>query len=165
MKLISIPGSQILINPASVIAVRPQNRPLTTNMRAEVVLVGEAGGIGLAVESTLPVDHLAALIEEATRPKEEGTETIPRFALRHGVGGNPDGYTCDAGRSGDRGIYDEARAGIYSPDGACVGDVLVGLDEHGEPRVLVTADGNGDGDHAYAIFPLRPKDSAIQKFE
>lgn len=84
---------------------------------------------------------------------------LPLIRLSHS-GKNPVGYTADVARSGDPGIYDELRVGVYDGDN-CVADVLVGLTEKGEPRVLCTVNGDGDGDPQVAVFPLRPVDDAI----
>lgn len=78
---------------------------------------------------------------------------------------NPHGYTVEAGRSGDDGIYDEMRVSILNPEGDCVGDALIGLTPEGEPRVLVTAGGDGDGEHPVAVYPLRDAEVAVEYFD
>jgi hypothetical protein len=49
-------------------------------------------------------------------------------------------------------------------DGKAIGDVLVGLDAKGDLRVLVTADGDGDSDHALALYPERTAENMVEKF-
>lgn len=89
---------------------------------------------------------------------------IPEFTLLND-GSNPQGYRACAARSGDRGIYEEVRIGIFHPDGHCVGDVLVGLTADGEPRVMLTSDGNGDDEPSHAFYPLREPENAIESLD
>lgn len=98
----------------------------------------------------------AAKIAEAGR----AGVAIDKFALKH-TGANPHGYTADATRTGDTDIFEEVRISVYDTEGDCVGDVLVGLTEDGEPRALVTTDGDGDGDHTVSVMLLKPKDEAV----
>lgn len=88
---------------------------------------------------------------------------IQKFDLRHN-GNNPFGFHADAERTGDLNIYNEVRVGIYDAAGECVADILVGLTESGEPRVLVTCDGEGEGDHRIAVFPLRSAEEMVEEF-
>lgn len=88
---------------------------------------------------------------------------ISPFALVHGGRGS---YVADASRTGEAGIYEELRIGIFKGDGKeCVGDVLVGLNESGEPRVLITASAEGEECHQIAVFPLRPATEAVEPFK
>lgn len=84
-----------------------------------------------------------------------------QLQLRHAAA-NPQGLVAEFGQTGDSGIYDEVRVSVLRPDGLCIGDVLVGLNEKGELRVLVTANADGDGEHPIAIYPQRPLDSAVE---
>ncbi len=87
---------------------------------------------------------------------------VPRFALLHDMK-NPGGYAAEVTRCGDPGVYEEVRIGLFKEGGEeCLGDVLVGLSENGEPRILVTTGGDGDADHDLAIFPLRQFDKAVE---
>lgn len=88
---------------------------------------------------------------------------IPRFTLKHG--GKSFGYVAEAARTGDDGIYDEVRIGVFKSDApnVCVADVLVGLTEDGEIRFLATTDGEGDGDARVAIYPQRRHDQAVDR--
>lgn len=95
--------------------------------------------------------------EEGGRPSR-----IEAFPLMHS-GENPGGYMAEAARTGDPGIYEEVRISILHPDRGCVGDVLVGLTDQGEPRMLLTHNGEGDGDHVIAVFPLKPVDDAVER--
>ena len=94
---------------------------------------------------------------------------IERFSLCH-TGNNPESFTAEAGRTGDyepdtgRSIYEEVRIGLFRGDSTdCVADILVGLTETGEPRVIVSADGNGDS-HAFALYPMRKADVASERW-
>lgn len=95
---------------------------------------------------------------------------IERFSLCH-EGRNPGGFTAEASRTGDyrkatgESIYEEVRIGVFSGDSSvCLVDVFVGLSDKGEPRVLVSTDGNGD-DHAISVFPMRPADCAVERWK
>lgn len=95
----------------------------------------------------------------------DASVAIPRFNMLHS-GDNPGGYTAEASRTGDAGIYEEVRIGIFKGgDRECLGDVLVGLTEEGEPRVLVTTDGKGEEEASFVIYPLRPADEACLRWD
>ena len=132
-----------------------------------------------AVESAIPevaedaVELIRQMFSEITRLKEanrnlvsvsDETTGIPRFPLMNG-GKNPENYTAEASRTGDAGIYNEVRIGVFKEsDNVCLADVLVGLNDAGEPRILVTADGNGDNEAAFVIYPLRPAEEALSSW-
>ena len=78
--------------------------------------------------------------------------------------GKGNGYTAVAEKSGEPGVYDEIRVGIFKGE-ECVGDVLFTLTENGEPAALLTTDGDGEGDHSLIWFPLRDSDSAINDYK
>ena len=95
---------------------------------------------------------------------------IERFAMCH-VGENPGGYFAEAARSGDyipatgEAIYSEVHVNIFqSGTEHCVADVLIGLSSTGEPRVLISADANGD-DPAFCIYPTRPVAEAMEQWK
>ena len=44
-----------------------------------------------------------------------------------------------------------------------IADILVGLDIHGNLRVICTSNGEGDGDHAIALFPELPADEMVKR--
>ncbi|WP_321967218.1 hypothetical protein [Burkholderia cepacia] len=90
--------------------------------------------------------------------------TVSRFRLMHS-GINPHQYEAEVARTGDAGIYEEVRISVFDRDANCVADTLVGLTEHGEVRVLVTAGGDGDNEHQIAVFPTRSADTAIERWE
>lgn len=77
-------------------------------------------------------------------------------------GENPHGFTAEASYTGDPGIYDELRISVFDTARECVADVLVGLDSHGQPRVLVTDCGLGDTDHRISICPMKRYDEAVE---
>lgn len=87
------------------------------------------------------------------------TRQITRFQLLN-QGHNAAGYTAEATRTGDEGIYEEARITLFHEQD-CVADVLAGLSEAGEPRFLITCGGMGDGDHNIAVYPLRELRHAV----
>lgn len=101
-------------------------------------------------------DKVCALLNASA----DGVRKIEAFSLMH-TGSNPGGYLAAASRTGDPGIYEEVRISVLHPELGSVGDVLVGLTEQGEPRMLITHNGEGDGDHAIAVYPLKPKDEAV----
>jgi hypothetical protein len=83
-------------------------------------------------------------------------------------------YYAKAEYAGEGDIYNEMRIGIFKTRGNnCVADILVTANcEHkapdyepnmtGEPVLLITADGHGDGDHAIRVFPLRPREEMVK---
>lgn len=106
------------------------------------------------------------LLNQFKRQEEETRirATIPEFTLLND-GSNPHGYRACAAQSGDRGIYEEVRIGVFHPDGHCVGDVLVGLTSDGEPRVMLTSNGNGDDEPSHAFYPMRDAARAIESLD
>ena len=105
---------------------------------------------------------LVALCEKAEiRFKVEKAEekNILRCEAMHS-GQNPQGIRLEGELTGDPGIYQEMRISAFKGK-ECIGDILVGLDEAGELRVMATADNAGDDDHQILIFPQRPADDAV----
>jgi len=126
-------------------------------------LDGSEPNLGELLEESLQL-RLTCESESAVPPRDhENIVAIPRFSLMYS-GNNPNGYIAEASRTGDTGIYEEVRISVFNPnrDNTCVGDVLVGLTKSGELRALVTANGDGDGDHRIAVYPLRPADQAVE---
>ena len=74
-------------------------------------------------------------------------------------------YRTTAEFTGDPGIYEELRVGIFDLQGECVGDALFTLTEEGEPRVLLTTEGNGNDDHNLVWFPLREAGNGVIRDE
>jgi len=123
--------------------------------------------------------EIKGLIQRRNKLKALGAKStellqaIDGFPLMNN-GSNPHGYTADVFRSGDTGIYNEVRVGVYrtcditlmevktDPIKMCVADVLVGLDDSGELRVLVTTGNNGDDGRQFAINPTLKAEDAIQ---
>jgi hypothetical protein len=68
------------------------------------------------------------------------------------AGNNPKGIVLRAEPTGDSSIYQEIAVRAFRK-GKAIADILVGLDQNGNLRVLVTADGDGNGDHAFAVYP------------
>lgn len=114
---------------------------------------------GVAEDAHSFLAELSSLIAHFNRPVAKQAFKIFKMA---NDGKNPENYVIEAGRSGDEGLYNEFRVSILDKDGECVGDTLIGLNEAGEPRVLVTTDGEGDGAHQIAVFPLREANEAVQ---
>lgn len=71
-------------------------------------------------------------------------------------GNNPRSLKFVAEETGDPGIYQEIRMGAFLPNGTCVADALMTLDKEGHVRFLLTADGDGDGDHKACHYPENP---------
>lgn len=96
---------------------------------------------------------------EKVEEKPFETRQVTRFQLLHN-GHNATGYSAEACRTGDEGIYEEVRISIFHAED-CVADVLAGLSESGEPRFLITCGAMGDGDHNIAVYPLRELRNAV----
>lgn len=109
------------------------------------------------LEQYVQEENGAAPVSTASAAPE--APLVDRIVLNND-GKNPSGYTADAARSGDPGIYDEIRAGVYQGT-KCVADILIGLTPAGEPRVMVTVDGKGDDGPQIAVFPLRSAENAV----
>lgn len=93
---------------------------------------------------------------------QDGGE-IPLFKLLHS-GKNDGGYTVEATRTGDKGIYEEVRVSVFDNTNDCCADILVTLEDKGmgAPKILITADGNGEGDHQILIRPMKPAVEAVE---
>ncbi len=89
---------------------------------------------------------------------------IARFSLAH-EGNNPRGISAEVAASVGAENYREIMGSAYAPDGRCIGDVVIGLNEKGDLRVLVTTDGDGEGDHGIAVYPERAGPLAIEVIE
>jgi len=70
---------------------------------------------------------------------------------------NSKGIVPRAEPSGDAGSYQEIAVRAFRK-GKTIAYILVGLDRCGNLHVLVTANGDGDGEHAVAVYPEKPKD-------
>lgn len=108
----------------------------------------------------------ATFLDEAVTCEQPGAQSaelgrIEPFLMRY-EGKSFSGFVLEATRSGDPGSYDEARMSVLNSVKDCVADVLVGLSPEGEPRVLVTTEGDGDGDHSITIYPLRDRENAVK---
>ena len=53
--------------------------------------------------------------------------------------------------------------GFFDPKTNCVADILIGVTKDGEPRVMITTGGDGEGDHDVAVYPLRKRENAVEK--
>lgn len=131
--------------------------------------IGEKAPFGDGEGYLLKYEEVPAFIEKETDAffrffSSDFTATeIPRFKLLHS-GENPNEYTVDVSRTGDSGIYEEVRIGVFKGEGKeCLADVLLGLTEDGEPRVMITAGGDGENEHAFAVYPLRDVDEALEQ--
>lgn len=102
-------------------------------------------------------DALARLIDVL---EASNTEKTDRVALVY-QGKSERGITADAviERNGDD--YTEIAVGCYDKAGNRIADVFVGLCDTGEIRVLLTANGEGDGDHQVAVYPERSSSAAV----
>lgn len=78
------------------------------------------------------------------------------------AGKNPKAVRLRAEASGDGTDYREIAVRAFRGSKA-VADILVGLDAHGNLRVVCTANGEGDGNHAVAIFPELPADEMVKR--
>lgn len=115
---------------------------ITTEIENDLVALCEKAEIKFKVEKAIAVE-----------------ENILRCEAMHS-GLNPQGVRLEGSLTGDPGIYQEMRISAFKGE-ECIGDVLVGLDENGELRVMVTADGDGDDEHQVHVFPQRPAEDAV----
>jgi hypothetical protein len=83
------------------------------------------------------------------------------FAAKNG-GKNPRAIVLRAEPSGDGVSYQEIAVRAFRGSEA-IADILVGLDTHGNLRVVCTANGQGDGDHAVALFPELPSEEMVKR--
>lgn len=79
------------------------------------------------------------------------------------AGKNPKAIRLRAEPSGDGAHYPEIAVRAFRGSKA-IADILVGLDSHGNLRVVCTANGEGDGDHSVALFPELPADEMVKRF-
>jgi hypothetical protein len=93
--------------------------------------------------------------------RKNGKE-MEQLSVRIIYQGKPGDYVATAEACGDPGIYEELRVGIFNSRGECVGDAFFTLSEDGEPRVLLTTEGDGDGDHYLVWFPLREAGKGVE---
>lgn len=77
------------------------------------------------------------------------------------AGKNPKAIRLRAEPSGDGAHYREIAVRALRGEKA-IADILVGLDAHGNLRVVCTANGEGDGDHAVALFPESPTEEMVK---
>jgi len=82
------------------------------------------------------------------------------FTSRNG-GNNPKGVRLRAEPSGDGNDYREIAVRAFRGRKA-IADMVVGLDVYGNLRVVCTANGEGDGDHAVALFPELPAGEMVR---
>jgi hypothetical protein len=83
------------------------------------------------------------------------------FAARNG-GKNPKAVRLRAEPSGDGNNYREIAVRAFRGTKP-IADMVVGLDAHGNLRVVCTANGEGDGDHAVALFPELPAREMVRR--
>jgi hypothetical protein len=83
------------------------------------------------------------------------------FAARNG-GKNPKAVRLRAEPSGDGNDYREIAVRAFRGTKP-IADLVVGLDVHGNLRVVCTANGEGDGDHAVALFPELPAGEMVRR--
>lgn len=77
----------------------------------------------------------------------------------------PTRYKAVAEPTGDGDAYRELRVGFFDEKGTCVADAYFTVDSAtGEPRILITADGDGDGDPAIEVFPLRSVEAIMKRY-
>lgn len=83
------------------------------------------------------------------------------FAARNG-GKNPKAVRLRAEPSGDGNNYREIAVRAFRGTKP-IADMVLGLDAHGNLRVVCTANGEGDGDHAVALFPELPAGEMVRR--
>ena len=82
------------------------------------------------------------------------------FAAKNG-GKNPKVIRLRAEPSGDGASYQEIAVRAFRGSEA-IADILFGLDARGNLRIACTTSGEGNGDHAIAIFPELPVDEMVK---
>ena len=90
------------------------------------------------------------------------SRSVISFPAKHS-GWNPQNIKLTAEATGEAGIFQEMAVSAFV-DNDRIADVLVGLDEAGELRVLITANGEGDGDKRVAVYPQRPENKSVEHF-
>jgi hypothetical protein len=83
------------------------------------------------------------------------------FAARNG-GKNPKAIKLRAEPSGDGESYQEIAVRAFRGSTA-IADIVVGLDARGNLRVVCTANGKGNGNHAVALFPELPAGNMVKR--
>lgn len=93
--------------------------------------------------------------------------TVPIQSIRltsmplTGEGGNPAQYSAEIRTPAPDDEMHQIGATILGADGAAVAAVTVGLSSDGEPWILATTDGLGDGDPNVEVYPLRRSEEAV----
>jgi len=83
------------------------------------------------------------------------------FAVKNG-GQNPKAIKLRAEPSGEGTSYQEIAVRAFRGSEA-IADIVVGLDTHGNLRLVCTANGEGNGDHAITLFPELPVDQMVKR--
>lgn len=98
-----------------------------------------------------------------TRRKHDSFNSSKAFEYpARNAGKNPKAIRLRAEPSGDGAHYREITVRALRGSKA-IADILVGLDARGNLRVVCTANGEGDGDHAVAVFPEFPAAEMITR--
>jgi hypothetical protein len=97
-----------------------------------------------------------------TRRKHDSFNSSKAFEYpARNAGMNPKAIRLRAEPSGDGAHYREITVRAFRGSKA-IADILVGLDSRGNLRVICTANGEGDGDHAVALFPESPAEKMVK---
>lgn len=76
---------------------------------------------------------------------------------------NPFNLRFEVHKAGDQGIYNEIAVDCFNAENENVGSVYIGLCmDKKDIRVLMTLDGEGDGDHKLAVYPMRDEKEAVE---
>lgn len=103
------------------------------------------------------------MCRQTPRTKREAFNSAKAFEFSARNGGkNPKAIRLRAEPSGDGASYREIAVRAFRGSKA-VADILVGLDARGNLRVICTANGEGEGDHAVALFPELPADEMVKR--
>lgn len=98
-----------------------------------------------------------------TRTRTDAFNSAKAFEFpARNAGKNPKAIRLRAEPSGDGSSYREIAVRAFRGS-EVIADILVGLDTHGNLRVVCTANGEGDGDHAVAFFPELPADEMVKR--
>ena len=77
--------------------------------------------------------------------------------------GKESAYSLQVSQSGDAPNFkNEFFVSYFDGERTCVADIFFTVDaKTGEPKVYITADGDGDGDKKITVYPMRAAEKAV----
>lgn len=95
--------------------------------------------------------------EQRVLQKARYTDQAFEVYALHG-GTNPREIMLEASTAGDPGVFHEINVSAHIGE-RCIADIVIGIDESGEVRILSTVCGHGENDHTIAVYPERSDES------